>query len=146
LAHVFGSDLALVSVGDPAEVETGIASNTISGKVDNISAEVDPDTRSVVVRVVANNPDNVLRKQMFVRVLIHARQESAGLLVPVSAILRDDENLPFAYVAQPDGSFARHHVTLGYRDEDQYDVVSGLKAGDKIVVEGGIFVQFLQSQ
>ena len=41
---------------------------------------------------------------------------STGLLVPVSAVLRDDENLPFVYVALPDGSFARRHVTLGYRD------------------------------
>ncbi len=66
--------------------------------------------------------------------------------MPVSAILRDDENLPFVYVAQPDGSFARQHVTLGYRAGDQYDIAAGLKAGDRIVVEGGIFVQFMQNQ
>ena len=83
---------------------------------------------------------------MYVRVLIQARQESTGLLVPVSAILRDDENLPFVYVAQSDGSFARRHVTLGYRTGDQYDIADGLKAGDQIVVDGGIFVQFMQNQ
>jgi cobalt-zinc-cadmium efflux system membrane fusion protein len=66
--------------------------------------------------------------------------------VPVSAILRDDENLPFVYVAQPDGSFARQRVTLGYRTGDQYDIAAGLKAGDRIVVDGGLFVQFMQSQ
>ena len=114
--------------------------------VDNISALVDPDTRSVVVRVVVENPGNVLKKQMYVRVLIQARQESTGLLVPVSAILRDDENLPFVYVAQPDGSFARQHVTLGYRVGDQYEIDDGLKAGDQVVVEGGLFVQFMQNQ
>ncbi len=146
MAHLFGSDLASVSVGDPAEIETGITSNTIAGTVDNISAEVDPDTRSVVVRVVVDNPDHLLKKQMYVRVRIQARQENTGLLVPVSAILRDDENLPFVYVAQPDGSFGRRQVTLGYRAGDQYDIPTGLNAGDRIVVEGGIFVQFLQSQ
>ena len=83
---------------------------------------------------------------MYVRVLIQSRQESTGLLVPVSAILRDDENLPFVYVAQPDGSFARQHVTSGYRTGDQYDITAGLKAGDQIVVDGGIFVQFMQNQ
>ena len=114
--------------------------------MDNISALVDPDTRSVAVRVVADNPGNFLKKQMYVRVLIHARQESTGLLVPVSAILRDDENLPFVYVAQPDGSFARQHVTLGYRTGDQYDIADGLEAGDQIVVDGGLFVQFMQNQ
>ena len=122
MAQVFGSDLASVSLGDSAEVLTGIDSKSLPGRVDNISALVDPDTRSVVVRVVAENPGNLLKKQMYVRVLIRARQESTGLLVPVSAILRDDENLPFVYLAQSDGSFARRHVTLSYRAGEQYDI------------------------
>src|SRR5450631_4160719 len=146
MAHLFGSELASVSLGDPADVVTGIDSNHFSGTVDNISALVDPDTRSVAVRVVVKNPGDFLKKQMYVRVLIQARQESSGLLVPVSAILRDDENLPFVYVTQADGSFARRHVTLGYRAGDQYEIAAGLQDGDRIVVEGGIFVQFMQSQ
>jgi cobalt-zinc-cadmium efflux system membrane fusion protein len=60
--------------------------------------------------------------------------------------LRDDENLPFVYLTQADGSFARQHVTLGYRSEDRYDITEGLKVGDKIVVDGGVFVQFMQDQ
>lgn len=146
MAQLFGSDLASVSIGDAADVETGIATNNFSGTVDNISALVNPDTRSVMVRVVVDNPGDFLKKQMYVRVQIHARQESSGLLVPVSAVLRDDENLPFVYVARPDGSFARQHVTLGYRAGDQYDIPDGLQAGDQIVVDGAIFVQFMQNQ
>ena len=146
MAQLFGPDLASVSLGDPAEVETGVAANTLSGTVDNISALVDPDTRAVQVRVVVENPGNILKKQMYVRVRIQARAESTGLLVPVSAMLRDNENLSFVYIAKPDGSFARQHVTLGYRAGDQYDVAAGLQAGDKIVVDGGIFVQFMQNQ
>jgi membrane fusion protein, heavy metal efflux system len=146
MTQIFGSDLASVSVGDAAEVVSGIATNSFSGTVDNISALVNPDTRSVLVRVAVENPEDFLKKQMYVRVRIQARQESTGLLVPVPAILRDDENLPFVYVTQPDGSFARRHVTLGYRTGDQYDIIEGLQAGDQIVVDGAIFVQFIQNQ
>jgi membrane fusion protein, heavy metal efflux system len=146
MTQIFGSDLSSVSVGDSAEIETGIATNSFSGTVDNISALVNPDTRSVLVRVVVENPGDFLKKQMYVGVRIQARQESTGLLVPVSAILRDDENLPFVYVAQPGGSFTRRHVTLGYRTGDQYDIADGLQAGDQIVVDGAIFVQFMQNQ
>jgi cobalt-zinc-cadmium efflux system membrane fusion protein len=146
MAQLFGSDLAAISLGDPAEVLSGIDAKTFSGTVDNISALVDPDTRSVPVRVVVENPGNFLKKQMYVRVRIQASQESTGLLVPVSAMLRDNENLSFVYIAKPDGSFARQHVTLGYRAGDQYDVAAGLQAGDKIVVDGGIFIQFMQTQ
>lgn len=146
MAQLFGDDLPSVAVGDTARIETGIAGRSFAGTVDNISALVNPDTRSVVARIVAANPGGFLKKQMYVRVLIRSRRDSSGMLVPVSAILRDDENLPFVYVVQPDGSFARAHVTLGYRSGDRYDIPTGLKAGDKIVVDGGLFVQFMQTQ
>ncbi len=145
MAQVFGSDVDSVSLGDSAEVETGISRN-LAGKVDNVAAEVDPNTRSVAVRVIVENPGDLLKKQMYVRVLIRSRAESSGLLVPVSAVLRDDENLPFVYVALSDGGFARQHVTIRSRTGDQYDISAGLKPGNRIVVDGGIFIQFMQSQ
>jgi cobalt-zinc-cadmium efflux system membrane fusion protein len=61
-------------------------------------------------------------------------------------VLRDDENLPFVYLAQSDGSFARGHITLGSQVADRYEVSTGLRAGDQVVVAGGLFVQFMQSQ
>jgi membrane fusion protein, heavy metal efflux system len=145
-AQIFGSDLSSIGVGDTAEIVTGIGTKTFVGRVDNISALVDPDTRSVSVRVTAENPGDFLKKGMYVRVLITARQESDGLMVPVSSILRDDENLSFIYALQSDGSFARQRVTLGSRVADQYEIPEGLKAGDQVVVDGGIFVQFMQNQ
>lgn len=146
MAQVFGADVAAVHVGDAVEVETGLAAQRYSGTVANVAALVDPDTRAVTARVVLDNPGDALKKQMYVRVRIHSAGQSSGLLVPVSAILRDDENLPFVYVAQADGSFARRHVTLGYRADNQYAIPQGLNAGDQVIVDGGIFVQFMQSQ
>ena len=149
MAQVPPADLASVAAGDPVEVETGQPNPgqaALTGVVDNVSALVNPDTRAVLTRVVVPNPGGLLKKQMYVRVHIRSRQESTGLLVPVSAILRDDENLPFVYVAAAGGSFTRRHVTLGYRAGDQYDIPQGLQAGDRVVVDGGLFVQFMQSQ
>ena len=146
MAQVFGPDLESVHLGDRAQVLTGVGAVNFSGTVDNIAGEVDPNTRSVAVRVVVDNPQEILKKQMYLRVLIQARDESTGLLVPVATVLRDDENLPFVYLVQPDGSFARAHVTLGYRRGDQYEITDGLKAGDQVVVDGGIFMQFMQAQ
>jgi cobalt-zinc-cadmium efflux system membrane fusion protein len=146
MAQVFGADLAAVSVGDGAEVDSGFGSKTLSGMVDNIAALVDPDTRAVAVRVVVENPGDLLKKQMYVRVRLKAGLESRGLLIPVSAILRDDENLPFVYQLQTDGSLARRHVTLGSRTGNVYDIAEGLSGGDKIVVDGALFLQFMQNQ
>jgi cobalt-zinc-cadmium efflux system membrane fusion protein len=146
MAQIFGADLESVSLGDSAQIITGTQAKTQSGRVDNIGALVDPDTRSVNVRIVADNPDAVLKKGMYVHVVIQGNRESTGLLVPVSSILRDDENLPFVYVAQPDNSFARRHVSLGHRIGDRYVIDDGVKAGDQVVIEGGLFVQFMQNQ
>jgi membrane fusion protein, heavy metal efflux system len=146
MAQVFGPDVESVHIGDRAEVLTGVGAGNFSGTIDNIAGEVDPNTRSVAVRVVVDNPQEILKKQMYVRALIQARDESTGLLVPVAAVLRDDENLPFVYLVQPDGSFARAHVTLGYRSGNQYEITDGLKAGDQVVIDGGIFMQFMQAQ
>jgi cobalt-zinc-cadmium efflux system membrane fusion protein len=146
MAQISGSDLASVNVGDTVDVLTRADAKTLSGTVGNISAVVDPDTRAIIARVVVANPGDVLKKQMYVRVQIHSRQEYDGILVPVSAILRDDENLPFVYVQQQDHSFARRHVTLGDRVDDQYVIPEGLKSGDQIVVDGALFMQFMQSQ
>lgn len=144
-AQVFGPDISAIALGDRAEIVTGGA-GSLAGVVTNIPALVDNDTRSVPVRVSVANPAGLLKRQMYVRVLIHSRQENRGLLAPVSAVLRDDENLPFVYVAQPDGSFARAHVTLGYRAGEFYEIPAGLQAGNRVVVDGGLFIQFMQSQ
>jgi cobalt-zinc-cadmium efflux system membrane fusion protein len=146
LAQLSGSESGVVNVGDPVQIDVGADGHPLHGTVDNIAASVNPDTRAVGARVVVDNPNGLLKKQMYVRVQIQSHQPSNGLLIPVSAILRDDDNLPFVYVAQHDGSFARQHVTVGYRSGDRSQITDGLKPGDQVVVDGGLFVQFMQSQ
>jgi cobalt-zinc-cadmium efflux system membrane fusion protein len=145
-ANLFESDLASVEEGDPAEIVTTASRTNLPGKVDYISAIVDTNTRAVGVRVVADNPRDLLKKQMYVRVLLHSRREETGLLASVSAVLRDDEDLPFVYLANTDGSFSRRRITLGSRVGDRYETTAGLAKGDQVVVEGGLFLQFMQNQ
>ena len=144
--QVFGADVAAISPGDSAQVEIRSDLKPLVGKVTNVGAIVDADTRAVTARVLVDNPGGVLKKHMYVRVHIASHVQRSGPLVPVSAILRDDENLPFVYIVQANGSYARRRVTLGYRTADKYDITDGLKAADKIVADGGLFVQFMQSQ
>ncbi|MGH7616683.1 MAG: efflux RND transporter periplasmic adaptor subunit, partial [Gemmatimonadaceae bacterium] len=61
-------------------------------------------------------------------------------------VLRDDENLPFVFVQAAGGGFARRRIDLGTRVGDQYEVTSGLAAGDKVVANGALFLQFAEGQ
>lgn len=139
-ANVFEADLPSVHVGDTADISTG-SGQTLSGRVDYIAALVDPNTRAVSVRIDVPNPGEVLKKDFYVHVQLHARALSQGILVPVSAVLRDDDNLPFVFVTRPDGSYQRRRVDLGTRVGNLQEIRNGLTAGESIVVEGGLFLQ-----
>ena len=146
MAQVFGGDVARVRTGDTANIDTGDGAKPMRGVVSNVGAVVDPDTRSVNARISVDNPDGALKKQMYVSVRIQSHEQFEGLLIPVSAVLRDDENLPFVYVEAKDGGYARRPVTLGARTGDSYVITQGLHAGDTVVVDGSIFLNFIQSQ
>ncbi|HKW12757.1 MAG TPA: efflux RND transporter periplasmic adaptor subunit, partial [Gemmatimonadaceae bacterium] len=146
LANVFPSDVKDVAVGEPVDVLTDASTLPMQGRVDYVAALVDPSSKAIAVRVLVPNMNHILRKDMFVHVGIHATHEHTGLLVPTTSVLRDEENLPFVYVGAPNGTYDRRRITLGSRVGDKYEVVSGVVAGDKVVTDGALFLQFAESQ
>jgi cobalt-zinc-cadmium efflux system membrane fusion protein len=146
MTNVYANDLRDVAVGETANVLTDVTSTPIAGRVDYVASLVDPGTKAVSVRVVAANNNHMLRKDMFVRVEIKSQLEHRGLLVPVSAVMRDEENLPFLFVAATNGTFARRRIDLGTRIGDSYEIIGGLKPGDQVVTEGALFLEFAESQ
>ncbi len=146
MTNVYANDLKDVSVGEVANVFTDASTTPIPGRVDYVASLVDPGTKAVTVRVVASNPNAALRKDMFVRVQIKGQREHRGLLVPESAVLRDEQNLPFVFVAAPNNTFARRSITTGAHIAGKYEVTAGLAAGEQVVTEGSLFIQFSESQ
>ena len=146
MASVFESDLPSVRVGDAALVSLTNLPDTVNGRVDNIAAEVNTETRATSVRIVVPNPDQLLKKDMYVRVTVQSRHPRRGMLVPVSAVLRDADNRPIVYVAADSLGFERRSITLGARQDSSYEVMDGLRPGDRVVTEGGLFLQFAENQ
>ncbi|HEX5436826.1 MAG TPA: efflux RND transporter periplasmic adaptor subunit [Gemmatimonadaceae bacterium] len=146
MANVFGSDLGKVQLGDIATVTTSATPQPFRGRVDNIAALVDPTTKATQVRVLVTNTGRLLKKDMYVTVAIQSRHTENGLLIPVSAVLRDDDNRPFVFVQDAKGGYERRTVALGPRVDERYEITAGLHAGDRVVSEGGLFLQFAQSQ
>lgn len=98
------------------------------------------------VRLVVPNRRQALRRDMFVQVRIKSTAEHHGILVPVSSVLRDEQNLPFVFVTAPAGTFLRRKITLGRRVGDSYEAASGLVDGDQVVAEGSLFLEFAETQ
>ncbi len=146
MASVYPTDLDLVSKGQAASIITDATTRPVPGRVDYVAALVDPGTKATAVRIVADNRAQLLKRDMFVRVQIHSSSTRTGILIPAASLLRDEDNLPFVFVARPDGSFERRRITYGYRVGDRYQATSGLAAGDKVVADGALFIQFAESQ
>jgi cobalt-zinc-cadmium efflux system membrane fusion protein len=145
MANVFESDLAAVRRGETALITTNAGPDTLTGRVDYVADLVDPATKATAVRVVVPNKERLLRRDMLVRVTIRALTPRTGLLVPVAAVLRDDENLPYVYVAARNG-FARRRVELGGRVDDRYEIPTGLTAGESVVTDGALFLEGAATQ
>ncbi len=140
--HIFDRDLPLVRVGDPVDESNPAAGKTFKGTLNYVGAYVDPSTRTTPVRIVTQNPDGLLKKDMFVEAVIHTNSESSILAVPVAAVLRDDKNEPIVYVQHDAGQFEQRSVTIGTQQDGRVAITSGLRRGENVLADGSVFVQF----
>ncbi len=143
--HIFDRDLPSVRVGDLVDEFNASIPQPFHGVVSSIGAMVDAPTRTTPVRIVTPNPRGLLKKDTFVEAVIHTRTKKNILAVPVSAVLRTAENEPFVYVEVQPGQFARRLIITGEQQNGKAEVLSGLKDDEKIVEEGGLFLQFAES-
>ena len=99
------------------------------------------------MRILAPNPRGILKRDMLVNVADPqlAVAQRTGSWSRSRRVLRDDQNLPFVFVALPNGHFARRQIRLGQRIGDRYEVLSGLSSGERIAMDGA-FLQFAGSQ
>ncbi len=108
------------------------------GKVTVISPAVNPNSTTVEVWVVAPNPVERLKPGGTVKVEIRAETVPDAVLVPLTALLSSHEGELTVLVAGPDSLAHEHKVETGIRAEDKVQILSGLNAGDKVIVAGGV--------
>ena len=107
---------------------------SFDGIVSTVDARVDQATRALTVRGDFANGDRALRPGMGLQVTL-SRPERPALLVPEIAVVQVG-NSAFVYRVKPDNSVERADVKIGTRRDGRVEVVEGLKAGDKVVVDG----------
>lgn len=145
LANIYQSDLAYVKDGDPVTITTNSYPDQFSGKISFISPALDPNTRTLQARIVVDNPGGKLKKDMYCVAQVTAGTISNAITVPAAAVLRDDENQPFVYVASGTNQFGRRSVDIGQTENGQTQILQGLSPGDRVVGDGSLFLQFANS-
>jgi membrane fusion protein, heavy metal efflux system len=147
LLNVYQGDMAYVKSGDSVEITTDAYPEVFHGRVSYIAPALDPSTRTLQARIVTDNPGQKLKNNMYVSATVQAGAISDALVVPDASVLRDSENMPFVYVQTGDqaNQFGRRLVTVGESRDGHTQITSGLKEGERVVGDGGIFLQFKNS-
>ena len=139
LARLFEKDLARVKPGAAAEVRlNGYPDEVFQGKVEAIGKQLDPAARTVTARILLQNRNDLLKVGLFGMATVVDTSPTVvapRLVVPLGAVTKIADR-EVVFVRQPDGDFEVHPVTLGRSAAGRGEVLSGLRAGEAVVVEG----------
>lgn len=138
-ASVQEKDLAAVFAGQSADIAlNAYPGEHIAGKVGYVGEVLDPDTRTVKVRVAVDNKGGRLKPGMFAQVTFSGAPHQ-GVVVPASALVQSGTQTQ-VYVETTAWTFEAHTVATGVHSGDQVEIVSGLKAGMRIVAKEGVLL------
>jgi RND family efflux transporter MFP subunit len=139
MAEVFESDAARVQVGQWATVSLSyLAGRGFRGRVSYILPQLDPTTRTLKVRLDADNPGLLLKPEMYVDVEFRVAL-GGRLTVPSEAVL-DSGLKKTVFVDRGNGYFEPREVVTGQSIGDRIEILRGLKAGDRVVTSGNFLV------
>lgn len=135
VAEVPERSAELVGIGEMVEAEiSALPGSPVEGRLSFVSATVNPETRTVKVRMDLPNAKRDYKPAMLATVLIKTRAHKSRA-VPVKAVVRED-NKDFVFVQTAPEEFRLRPVTLG-DEHDKYRVLTGgLQQGEKIVLDG----------
>jgi multidrug efflux pump subunit AcrA (membrane-fusion protein) len=130
-----------IKVGDEATLTPSDGSEPVPAKVTIVSPAVDPNSTTVQVWVQAKNPGERLRAGASVHVAIVAATIQGATLIPASAVLPSEEGGTMVLIVDDKATAHQQKTELGVREEEQVQVLSGVKPGDRVVTVGGLGVE-----
>ncbi|MET0266639.1 MAG: efflux RND transporter periplasmic adaptor subunit [Duganella sp.] len=138
-AQLAEKDVSAAFVGQKARIAIdAYPQQPLYGTVKYVGELVDPETRTVKVRMAVDNSDGHLRPGMFARVTFAGRSSTA-VVVPASA-LQQGSLSTYVYVETAPSTYAMREVVVGATLGDKVEIVSGLREGERIVVKEGVLL------
>ena len=136
LADVYERDANLFQAGRLATVTYGSRSYRA---VVAAARDFDPTTRTLKVRLELENPDQILRPEMFVGIKLAPSSRGSALSVPTESLL-DTGSRKVVFVALADGGYEPREVTVGREANGSTEILSGLDGGEDVVTHGAFLL------
>jgi cobalt-zinc-cadmium efflux system membrane fusion protein len=140
VAQVTEDQIARVRVGDPVTVRLdAFPGRTFDARVNFIAPAVDPNTHRVAVRARVENPDGELKAGMFGSFRIATGEPEDHLAVPEQAVIFEGDTAR-VWITGPHRSIALRYIKAGKTLDGTVEVLSGLRAGDRVITGGSVFI------
>jgi membrane fusion protein, heavy metal efflux system len=140
IINVRESDTDLVHLGQMIEFRVlSSRERAFSGSVDYIAEAIDPSTRRLSVRATVDNPERLLKPEMFARVTIFTSGEAQSPAVPREAIIYEGDRAR-VWVATADNSLELRQISTGLINGNLVEIVQGVRPGEKVITKGALFI------
>ncbi len=141
IAEVPEANAGIVRIGQSVAIKVpSLGDATISGKIIHIGSALNPETRTMQVRCLVNNPRGNLRAEMYATMEIRGAATPSTLAVPREAV-QDINGEKVVFVAQADNSFEKKVVEIGREQGERIEILNGLQSGQRVVTKGGFFLK-----
>jgi Cu(I)/Ag(I) efflux system membrane fusion protein len=137
-AQVYTSQLSAIDAKGTALVKIPELGKEIGGRIELVNPEINPDTRINLIRIAIQNKENLLRPGMNAYVYL-TKGQSDGLTIPANAVLRNGHN-NLVWLEAGHNTYRSAMVKTGREDGDRVEILSGLQAGDIVVVNGAYLI------
>jgi membrane fusion protein, heavy metal efflux system len=146
VADVFQDDLDMIQPGAVVTLELAALAQPVQGTVASIGVLLDTAVRRAPVYIeLDTEARESLRAGMFARALISASAID-GLTVPTDAVLIKDGDKTIVYVERSIGVFEPREVQLGHGFENRVEIISGLRAGERVAMKGALLIDGAANQ
>jgi Cu(I)/Ag(I) efflux system membrane fusion protein len=139
-ADVYESEVSWIQEGDPVDMKlAAIPGKVFSGRVGYIYPYAEAKTRTIKVRLEFDNPDLLLKPDMFADVALHAQRTVDAIVIPAEAVVRSGEREQVFVVRGP-GKFEPRDVRLGVSSQGLVQVLEGVSAGEVVVTSSQFLI------
>jgi cobalt-zinc-cadmium efflux system membrane fusion protein len=141
LADVYESDLAKITTGDEVEVSTlSYGDKIFKGQISQVGNLLDPETKTMKIRIVLDNKDGLLKPEMFALVKVHVAHPKKSVLIPSASVIFDN-NKYFVMVRKGKTEFEKREVIPGPVVGKNTFIKKGIDQGEVLVTEGSLLVE-----
>jgi cobalt-zinc-cadmium efflux system membrane fusion protein len=140
VAYVRETDAAMVRVGQDVQFTVlAYPDRTFTAKLNYVAAGLDPASRRLMVRATIDNPDTLLKPEMYANVSIITARDLAGVAVPREALIYEGSAVR-VWVAHDDRTIELREIKTGLINGTMIQAVDGLRAGERVVTKGSLFI------